>query len=223
MRTSPVEWHVYLSSEGHVYRMNPLGLRPERFVVALQPDGEIAGFCQLSSHGDSIRELRSLYVKPESRCACRNPPCSAAAAGEAALHDAVYAVHAWRTSDSDTSAASGRRRSLLVPSVLHARCVQTVTLMAHPSLCVPVVSQSSAEDTLAISARLVCAVLPSAGGLVPRQLHVLKHSRSFGRSCAPLLGNAAVLCCERARFPDVFGPEDQVQPRVAYSTSVAAP
>jgi len=47
--------------------MNPLGLIPDRFVVAEQ-DSQPVGFCQLAEHGTGVAELRSLFVEESARC-----------------------------------------------------------------------------------------------------------------------------------------------------------
>lgn len=55
-------------------RMNPLGLRVERFVVAEGSGGEIQGFGQLAPLGGAAPsgkqplELKSLIVEPAHRC-----------------------------------------------------------------------------------------------------------------------------------------------------------
>ena len=49
-------------------RMNPLGLRPERFTVATDSAGRLLGFGQLEQR-DGYLELRSMIVVPAARCA----------------------------------------------------------------------------------------------------------------------------------------------------------
>lgn len=46
--------------------MNPLGLVPERFTVAVSADGTLLGFGQLEQK-DSYVELRSMIVEPSVR------------------------------------------------------------------------------------------------------------------------------------------------------------
>ncbi len=46
--------------------MNPLGLVPERFTVAVGADGTLLGFGQLEQK-DSYVELRSMIVEPSVR------------------------------------------------------------------------------------------------------------------------------------------------------------
>ncbi|BDA50217.1 hypothetical protein COCOBI_15-3460 [Coccomyxa sp. Obi] len=46
--------------------MNPLGLVPERFTVAVSPAGNLLGFGQLEKK-DSYIELRSMIVDPSAR------------------------------------------------------------------------------------------------------------------------------------------------------------
>jgi len=48
--------------------MNPVGLKPERFIIASSPEDPVVGFGQLLEHGKDSSELRSLFVKPEHRC-----------------------------------------------------------------------------------------------------------------------------------------------------------
>lgn len=48
--------------------INPMGLDWKRFVVAVNPEGEVIGCGQLKPHGKDILELASIAVKPE----CRN-------------------------------------------------------------------------------------------------------------------------------------------------------
>ena len=47
-------------------RLNPAGLRWERFVIA-ERDGRTVGVAQLRRHSDGATELASMVVEPESR------------------------------------------------------------------------------------------------------------------------------------------------------------
>ena len=48
-------------------RMNPLGIAPERFIVAVDESGKLLGFGQLEQK-DNYMELRSMVVDPSCRC-----------------------------------------------------------------------------------------------------------------------------------------------------------
>lgn len=49
-------------------KMNPIGVRPERFVIAWdKPNGAVAGFGQIRPVGDGACELASLIVEPRYR------------------------------------------------------------------------------------------------------------------------------------------------------------
>lgn len=51
----------------HPFSMNPIGLNPNRFIIASSSDDPVVGFGQLVPHGSDTSELRSLFVKPEHR------------------------------------------------------------------------------------------------------------------------------------------------------------
>ena len=51
----------------HLVGINPSGLEWSRFVVAVKVDGEIIGCGQIKPHGQDIKELASIAVKPEHR------------------------------------------------------------------------------------------------------------------------------------------------------------
>jgi N-acetylglutamate synthase-like GNAT family acetyltransferase len=48
----------------HTVKINPLSLNWQRFVLAVNPAGEILGCGQIKLHGDGSRELASLAVWP---------------------------------------------------------------------------------------------------------------------------------------------------------------
>lgn len=48
----------------HAVGINPTQLNWERFIIA-ESDGEFAGCVQIKPHGDGVRELASLAVKPD--------------------------------------------------------------------------------------------------------------------------------------------------------------
>ena len=48
-------------------RMNPLGITPERFTVAVDDSGKMLGFGQLEQK-DGYKELRTMVVNPSCRC-----------------------------------------------------------------------------------------------------------------------------------------------------------
>ena len=47
-------------------RMNPLGITPERFTVAVDESGKMLGFGQLEQK-DGYKELRTMVVDPSCR------------------------------------------------------------------------------------------------------------------------------------------------------------
>lgn len=51
----------------HLVGINPSGLEWSRFIVAVKADGEIIGCGQIKPHGQDIKELASIAVKPEHR------------------------------------------------------------------------------------------------------------------------------------------------------------
>jgi N-acetylglutamate synthase-like GNAT family acetyltransferase len=51
----------------HIGRINPTGLKWERFMVAEDADGQVVGCCQVKSHRDGSDELASLVVHPDWR------------------------------------------------------------------------------------------------------------------------------------------------------------
>ncbi len=48
-------------------RLNPTGLRWQRFLVAVAPDGQVIGCAQIKPHADGSRELASVVVDPAWR------------------------------------------------------------------------------------------------------------------------------------------------------------
>ena len=48
-------------------KINPTGLKWERFMVAASEGGKVIGCCQVKPHGDGTRELASLVVHPDWR------------------------------------------------------------------------------------------------------------------------------------------------------------
>ncbi len=51
----------------HAVQINPMGLDWRRFVLAVTPEGEMAGCGQIKSHGDGSFELASIAVVPAWR------------------------------------------------------------------------------------------------------------------------------------------------------------
>jgi N-acetylglutamate synthase-like GNAT family acetyltransferase len=51
----------------HLVGINPTGLDWKRFVVAVNPDGQVIACGQIKPHGREIRELASIAVRPEYR------------------------------------------------------------------------------------------------------------------------------------------------------------
>lgn len=51
----------------HVGGINPMGLDWKRFIVAVDPQGQVIGCGQIKPHGQEILELASIAVDPESR------------------------------------------------------------------------------------------------------------------------------------------------------------
>jgi N-acetylglutamate synthase-like GNAT family acetyltransferase len=47
--------------------INPTGLDWKRFIVAINPDGQVVACGQIKPHGKDIRELASIAVHPEYR------------------------------------------------------------------------------------------------------------------------------------------------------------
>ncbi len=47
--------------------INPTGLDWRRFIVAMTPDGKVAGCGQVKPHSDGSRELASIAVRPDFR------------------------------------------------------------------------------------------------------------------------------------------------------------
>jgi len=47
--------------------VNPMGLDWKRFIIAVNPTGEVIGCGQLKPHGKEVLELASIAVKPEYR------------------------------------------------------------------------------------------------------------------------------------------------------------
>lgn len=51
----------------HLVGINPSSLNWSRFIVAVKADGEIIGCGQIKPHGQDVKEMASIAVKPEHR------------------------------------------------------------------------------------------------------------------------------------------------------------
>lgn len=67
VRPAVQEDSVVIREMVRVARINPTGLDWHRFLVAVSPEGTLAGCGQIKPHGDGSRELASIVVAPEFR------------------------------------------------------------------------------------------------------------------------------------------------------------